>query len=73
MAAVKLVLQPLPLKCSQKRTICVIAEQAAEKPLRGMHPDLSGWSRYWKQAVYRSGKPLRHPKSSTASTFSASC
>jgi len=42
MAAVKLVLQPLPLKCSQKRTICVIAEQAAEKPLRGMHPDLSG-------------------------------
>jgi len=49
------------------------AEQAAEKPLRGLHPDLSGWSRYWKQAVYRSGKPLRHPKSSTASTFSASC
>jgi hypothetical protein len=26
-----------------------------------------------KQCTYRSGKPLRHPKSSTTPTFSASC
>jgi len=34
---------------------------------------LSGWSRHWKQACFRSGEPLRHPKARTKSSFSAIC
>jgi hypothetical protein len=30
-------------------------------------------SRIQKQCTYRSGKPLRHPKSSAKSSFSAAC
>jgi len=49
------------------------AEEAAEKVIFGRKLDLSGWKPHWKQASYRSGEPLRHPKSSATSNFSASC
>jgi len=45
--------------------------QARKTPARSA--SLTSAAEAVTQAVYRSGKPLRHPKSRTASTFSASC
>jgi hypothetical protein len=49
------------------------AKQAAEKGIAGLQPCPQRLKPDSKQCTYRSGKPLRHPKSSTTPTFSASC
>jgi hypothetical protein len=49
------------------------AEQLAEEVVPERETCPQRLKPYSQQCTYRSGEPLRHPKSSATSTFSASC
>jgi hypothetical protein len=61
------------LKGHQIPKFCGIAKAFAEEVASKREPRPQRLKPHSKQGGYRSGEPLRHPKSSATPSFSASC